>query len=217
VRDRCRANARRHRRQGHRRPDAEVAAQDGIAADEGDRASAVTEALAEVLHEVGKLLIDVKGGCGCRLRCRGQLRSQCCTQRCITGGPHELTTIHAHVCGLLHPQNGIGSVILNSTPSGAIVREKLFSWPVWQSEPGQAVLQELDIESNPVQQQVYVCLAQIGDEAAPGSRLEYPYTAHHGKSCLARDATSLRFIEKNEIGWHSLGQQDSTALPRSEV
>ena len=45
---------------------------------------------------------------------------------------------------------------------------------LWQSEPGQAVLKELDIESNPVQQQVYVRLPQIGDEAASGSRLEYP-------------------------------------------
>jgi hypothetical protein len=70
--------------------------------------------------------------------------------------------------------------------SGATETHQQRRLQLWQPETSQAVLQELNIESDSVLQQVYVCLAQIGHQALPGSSLKYSQTANHGETRRAR-------------------------------
>lgn len=94
---------------------------------------------------------------------------------------------------------------------------RLWSSEFWQPETDQAVLKEPDVEPDSLSQQVCVCLAQVRDEAPPGTRLKYSQTAHHGKTCIARDTTGFPLVQQNEIGLEALGQEDSAALTRPET
>ena len=74
------------------------------------------------------------------------------------------------------------------------------------SQPRQAVLKKPNVESDPLLQQVYVRLAKIRDEAPASARLKHSQTAHNSEARLPRDATRLPFIQKDEVGWETLGQ-----------
>jgi hypothetical protein len=60
-------------------------------------------------------------------------------------------------------------------------------------------------------------LAKIRNEAPASTRLKHSQTAHNGEARLPRDAPRLRFIQKDEVGWETLGQKDGTALASAEA
>jgi hypothetical protein len=60
-------------------------------------------------------------------------------------------------------------------------------------------------------------LAQIRDEARPGTRLKYSQTTHNGKTGISRNTTGFPLIQQNDIGLETLGQENGAALARTEV
>jgi len=67
-------------------------------------------------------------------------------------------------------------------------------------------LKKPNVESDPLPQEIYVRLAKIRNEAPAGARLKHSQTTHNGEARRSRDAPRLRFIQKDEVGWETLGQ-----------
>jgi len=78
-------------------------------------------------------------------------------------------------------------------------------------------LKKPDVESDPLLQEIYVCLAKIHREAPPGSGFQHSQTAHDRQAGLPRCATRLPFIQEDEVGAEALGQQDGAALAGAEA
>ncbi|MDR3674247.1 MAG: hypothetical protein P4N24_02075 [Acidobacteriota bacterium] len=78
-------------------------------------------------------------------------------------------------------------------------------------------MKEPDIEPDSLSQQIYIGLAQIRDEACPGARLKDSQTSHNGKTGICRNTTGFPLIQQNDIGWETLGQQNSAALTGTKV
>src|SRR5664280_2635278 len=60
-------------------------------------------------------------------------------------------------------------------------------------------------------------LTKIRDEAPASARLKHSQAAGDGEARRPRDAARLPFIQEDEVGWQTLGQEDGAALARTEA
>ena len=74
-----------------------------------------------------------------------------------------------------------------------------------------------NVESNALPQQIDVCLSKIRDETPTRARLHHSQTPGNGKARLPRYATRLPLIQKDEVGFETLGQKDGSALASTEA
>ncbi|MBZ5724960.1 MAG: hypothetical protein LAP87_08185 [Acidobacteriia bacterium] len=78
-------------------------------------------------------------------------------------------------------------------------------------------MKEPNVKSHPLPQQVCVRLANVWNEASPGRGLKHSQTASDRQARRSRDATRLSFIQKDQVGWETLGQKDGAALARAKA
>jgi hypothetical protein len=60
-------------------------------------------------------------------------------------------------------------------------------------------------------------LPNIRHEASPGGLFQHSQTANNRQACVSRNATRFSFIQKDKVGWQTLGQKDGAALARPEA